>query len=157
MSVLGFKGEKFKHVHYFKHGGSGDSSGSSEDNAAPMVTKDLFTIPDYVLIEKAYVLVDVAITGTTAIDVGDDDDADGYVPAASITLGTPGVYGWDAKNAGAYMRIQTAGATDAADIYVVPNAKYYADVTAKELKVAFTTDSTAGRLRVVVEGTYIGR
>ena len=97
-------------------------------------------------------IVDTAITGVTNLDVGDDDDADGFVDgSASVTLGTEGMYGWDVKNAGAYLRIQTAGATDAGDIYVVPNAKYYS-AAGKEVKLDVTTASTAGAFRVIVEG-----
>ena len=49
-----------------------------------------------------------------------------------------------------------AGATDAADIYVVPNAKYYS-ATGKEVKLDTATASTAGTARVVIEGYYFGR
>lgn len=157
MSVAGFAGEKFRVVRYYAHGGSGDNSGLSENNAATIVDGDVMAIPAGTVIEKVYVIVDTAITGTTNLDVGDDDDADGFVDgSASVTLGTPGMYGWDVKNAGAYLRIQTAGATDAADIYVVPNAKYYS-AAGKEVKLDVTGASTAGAFRVVVEGTYWGR
>jgi hypothetical protein len=65
------------------------------------------------------------------------------------------MYGWDAKVAGSYLRVQTAGATDAADIYVVPSAKYYS-ATGKEVKLDVTGSNTAGAARVVIEGFYIG-
>lgn len=146
-----FKHEKFMKVKYFEHGGKGSGSGASADNAAAIVDGDVMPIEAGMVIEKAYVIIDTAVTGTTVLEVGDDDDADGFVPNASVTLGTPGMYGYDAKNAGAYLRIQTAGATDAADIYVVPNAKYYS-AAGKEVKLNVTTASTAGKFRVVVEG-----
>lgn len=150
--MAGFKHEKFQHVKFYEHGGKGDASGKSADNAATIVDGDVMTIDAGMVIEKCYVLIDTAITGVTNLDVGDDDDADGFVDGSlSVTLGTPGMYGWDAKNAGAYLRIQTAGATDAADIYVVPNAKYYS-AAGKEVKLDVTTASTAGKFRVVVEG-----
>lgn len=150
--MAGFKHEEFKKVKYFEHGGKGDFSGNSESNAAKILDGDIMDIEAGMVIEKCYVIVDTAITGVTNLDVGDDDDADGYVDGSlSVTLGTPGMYGWDAKFAGAYLRIQTAGATDAADIYVVPNAKYYA-AAGKEVKLDVTTASTAGKFRVVVEG-----
>ena len=56
------------------------------------------------------------------------------------------MYGYDAKLSGAYLRLQTAGATDAGDIYVVPAAKYYA-AAGKEVKMDLTTAGTAGSFR----------
>jgi hypothetical protein len=154
---VGFAGEYFRKVFYFAHGGSGDSSGIDENNALPMTDADLMAIPEGTVVTNVYLFEDTAITGTTDIDVGDDDDADGFIDgSASLNLGTTGMYSWDAKNAGAYLRIETAGATDAGDIYVVPNAKYYA-ASGKEVKVDFTGTSTAGAGRVVVEGYYLGR
>lgn len=145
--------EKFRRIFYVEYGGTGD--GQSNDAPLPFVTADLMSIPAGTVIEKVYTIVDTAITGTTNLDIGDDDDADGYVDSSlSMTLGTPGMYGYDAKLSGAYLRVQTAGATDAADIYVVPNAKYYA-ATGKEIKMACTTANTAGKMRVVVEGFYV--
>jgi hypothetical protein len=156
-SFVGHAGERFRKVFYLAHGGSGDNSGIDENNALPLTDADLMSIPAGTIIDKVYMFVDTAITGTTNFDVGDDDDADGFIDgSASVTLGTAGMYGWDAKNAGAYLRIETAGATDAADIYVVPNGKYYS-ATGKEVKLDVTGASTAGAARVVVEGYYLGR
>lgn len=150
--MAGFKHEKFQQVKYYEHGGKGDFSGKSADNAAKILDGDIMAIEAGTVIEKVYVVITTAITGVTNLDVGDDDDADGFVDGSlSVTLGTAGMYGWDAKNAGAYLRIQTAGATDAADIYVVPNAKYYS-AAGKEVKLDVTTASTAGAFQVIVEG-----
>lgn len=146
--------EKFQKVVYLAYGGDGD--GSSPDAPLAFVDGDLWAIPANTLIERVYVIVDTAITGTTNFDVGDDDDADGFIDGSlSVTLGTPAMYGWDAKFAGAYLRVQTAGVTDAADVYVVPNAKYYA-AAGKEVKLDITTANTAGKARVVIEGSYHG-
>jgi len=147
----GFKGEKFLKVIHLEHGGKGKADGSSADNAMPLVDADLWAIPAGVTIEKAYLVVLTAIAGTTAFEVGDDDAAAGFISNSAVTLGTPGMYGWDAKAAGSYLRIQTAGATDAADIYVVPSAKYYA-AAGKEVKLNVTTASSAGKAQVVLEG-----
>lgn len=146
-----FKGEKFiKEI--FLSGTATGGSGASADSPLPFVDGDLWAIPAGTVIEKCYLIVDVAITGTTNLDIGDDDDADGFVDGSlSVTLGTPGMYGWNAKLAGAYLRVETAGATDAADIYVVDNAKYYA-AAGKELKLDVTTANTAGSARVIIEG-----
>lgn len=152
MSVLGFAGDRFCKTFYFAHGGTG--SGNSPANPAAIDDKDLCSLDAGVVIEKVAVIVDVAVTGTTVVDVGDDDDADGFVPNASITLGTPGMYGYGAKAAGAYLRTETAGATDPGDIDVTDAAKYYS-AAGKELKLATTTASTAGEFRVVVWGTRL--
>jgi hypothetical protein len=155
----GFIKEKFVKVVYCKYGGSAANGGDSYDSAKPIVDGDLWAIPAGTVIEKVYVIVDTAVTGTTDIDVGDDDDADGFedgsVSGLASGLGTPGMYGYSSKLAGAYLRTQTAGATDPADIDVVPNAKYYS-ATGKEVKLDATTANTAGAIRVVIEGYYAG-
>ncbi len=158
MSVLGIAGQKFQKIFYFAKGGTGDGSsaqaplGMAADNATVM------DIPAGTLIEKCYVLLDTAITGTTNFDIGDDDAAAGFFDSslAIANLGVTGMYGYDPKVSGSYLRTQTAGATDAGDIYVTPNAKFYA-ASGKEVKMDLTTAATAGALRVVIEGTYFGR
>lgn len=152
----GFEKEKFTKVIYLAHGASASNSGKNPASPKPLVDADLWAIPAQTIIEKVYVVIDTEVAGTTNFDLGDDDNADGFVDGSlSVTLGTKGMYGWDAKFAGDYLRIQTAGATDAGDIYVVPNAKYYA-AAGKELKLDITTASTAGAVRVIVEGYYLG-
>lgn len=153
--ATGFAGEPFTEVRYYAFGGTG--SGKSASNPASVTDQDVFAIPAGTVVSNVFVIVDTAITGTTNLDVGDDDDPDGWVDGSlSITLATPGMYGWDAKLGGAYKRIQTAGATDAGDIYVVPNAKFYA-AAGKEIKLDITTANTAGAFRIVVQGFYFGR
>lgn len=141
---------KFVKTFYLEFGGAG--SGDSEQAPLPFSSADLWSIPAGCEVEKVYVIVDTAIAGTTNLDVGDDDDADGFVDGSlSVTLGTEGMYGQNAKVAGAYLRVETAGATDAGDIYVVPNSKYYS-ATGKEIKLACSGTNSAGKARVVVEG-----
>lgn len=147
---LGFKNEKFMKTWYLAAGGTGD--GSSESAPLPFVTADLWAIPAGTEIEKVKFFVDTAITGTTVLIVGDDDNNDGYVEDMAANFATPGLYSNNAKVAGAYLRVQTAGGTDALDIDVVPSSKFYA-ATGKELKLACTTANTAGKARIVVEGT----
>lgn len=154
-SGAGFAGDgEFEVVKYLEFGGTG--SGDSAGDPAAIEDQDLWTIPANTIIEKVFVIVDTAITGTTALTVGDDDDADGFVLDLASDFGTPGMYSWDAKSAGPYMRIETAGATDAADIYVVPNGKYYS-AAGKEVKLDATTANTAGAMRVFIRGRYLGR
>lgn len=157
MTVLGVAGKRFQKVFYFAYGGTGDGSSAQAPLSMAADNASVMAIPAGTLIDKCYCIIDTAVTGTTNFDIGDDDDADGYLDSSlSMTLGTPGMYGYDAKLAGAYLRVQTAGATDAADIYVVPTGKFYS-AAGKSLKMDLTTAATAGALRVVVEGIYFGR
>lgn len=151
MALEGFKGEKFVKVFYFEHGGKGSGTAMSASNAAAIADKDLMSIEAGMIIEKVYAIVDVAVGGTTVLEVGDDDDADGFIVDDIVDLATPGLYSNNAKVAGAYLRVQTAGATDAADIYVVPSSKYYS-ASGKEIKLNTTTASSAGKFRIIVEG-----
>jgi hypothetical protein len=151
----GFEKQKFTKIIYLAYGGTG-AGNNPADPKSLNADSDLWAIPANTIIERVYCLIDVAVTGTTNMDVGDDDDADGFLDSSlSVTLGTPAMYGWDVKNAGAYLRVQTAGVTDPADIYVVPNAKFYS-ATGKEVKLDITGTNTAGKVRVVIEGYYIG-
>lgn len=151
----GFEKQKFLKEIYLAYGGTG--TGASAASPLSMAADvDLWAIPANTIIEKVYIVIDAAITGSTNWDIGDDDDPDGFVDSsASVTLGTPGMYGWNVKTAGAYLRVETAGAADATDIYVVPNAKFYS-AAGKELKLDLTTAATAGKVRVIVEGYYLG-
>lgn len=149
---MSFSKQKFQKVVHLAFGGAAGNSGESYSAPKPFVSGDLFSIEPGMVIERAYIVIDTLITGTTNLDVGDDDDADGFIDGSlSVTLGTVGMYGWDAKLAGAYLRVQTAGATDAADIYVVPSAKYYT-ASDKEIKLSCSTTNTAGKARVIIEG-----
>ncbi len=154
-AALGWTGQKFTKIYYFEHGGKGSLSGKDAGNAMDIVDQTIAPIEAGVIISNVYMIVDTAITGTTAINVGDDDNGTGFIASGmSVTLATPGLYGWSAKLAGAYLRSQTAGATDALDVYVVPNAKFYS--TAKSLIMDITTANTAGKFRVIVEGFKVG-
>ncbi len=145
--------QKFQKVIYLNGAaGLGDASGSSASNAKAFVDADLWAIPAGTLIEKVYVIITTAITGTSDLDIGDDDSANGFVDGSgSLTLGTPGMYSNNAKVAGSYLRVETAGATDALDIYVVPTGKYYS-AAGKEVKLNVTTTNTGGAAMVVIEG-----
>lgn len=148
--------KSFQEVFFLANGGAATGPCKSAASACSFVDRDLMAIPANTVIERVYAIVDTAITGTTNFDVGDDDDADGFIDGSlSMTLGTLGLYGWDAKLAGAYLRSQTAGATDPADIYVVPASKWYG-AAGKEVKLDVTGTNTAGRARVVVEGFFAG-
>jgi hypothetical protein len=143
--------DKFVKVHYLAYGGTGLGLNADAPQAIPTTSTALWAIPAGTIIEKMYLIIYTLITGTTNLDVGDDDDADGFIDGSlSVTLGTVGMYGWNAKTAGAYLRTETAGVTDPADVYVVPNAKYY--TAAKSVKIVTSTANTAGKIAVVTEG-----
>lgn len=149
----GFAPEKFQEVIYCKGAsGTGDAGGESYANAKAIADGDLWAIPANTVIENVYIILDTAITGTTLLEVGDDDDPDGWVKDIASDFANVGMYGWSAKSyAGAYKFVETAGATDAADVYRVANAKYYS-AAGKEIKLNTTTANTAGAFRVVIEG-----
>jgi hypothetical protein len=145
-----------KQVHFAVTGCAAGNQGNSYAAPKCFGDVDVWAIPAGVVIEKVYTIIDTAITGTTDFDIGDDDQSDDFLDGSvSLTIGTAGMYGWNAKVAGAYLRVQTAGATDAADIYVVPNAKYYS-ASGKEVKMDATGAATAGQARIVIEGYYVG-
>jgi hypothetical protein len=152
----GFQGECWEKVfHFYGASGKGRASGKSAANAAPIADGDIMAIEAGTIINSVSVIVDTAVTGTTALTIGDDDGAASYCPNASLTLGTPGMYCHNAKVAGAYLRVETAGATDALDVYVVPTAKYYS-AAGKEIKLDNTTTNTGGAFRVLVKGCKVG-
>jgi len=138
----GFKKQKFQEVFYLEHGGKGDASGRSADNAAAISTRDVFAIPAGAVVENAYVIVDVAVVGLTSLDVGDDDDADGYCLNADITLGTPAAYCANEADKGAYLHDSGASGS---------KVKYYS-ASGKEVKIDVVGPSSAGKAKIIVEG-----
>lgn len=135
----GFKKQKFQEIVYFAHGGTG--AGNSADNPAPFSSKDAYAIPANAVIEKAYAVVSVAITGAAlTLDIGDDDDPDGFCADTNITAATPGMYCNDATKAGVYHSDGTS-----------PKAKFYT-AAGKEAKLTVSGTSSTGAMAVVVEG-----
>jgi len=147
--------QKFLHVVYLDGAaGKGALTGENAANALPFVDGDLWAIPANTLIQDVYWSVDTVITGTTVLEVGDDDDADGFIKDAAAGFGTTGLKVHNAAVAGAYLFVETAGATDPADVYRVPASKFYA-AAGKEVKLNITTTNTAGKARVFIEGVRI--
>lgn len=126
-----FKNQEFVAIKHYAAGASG-SGNSSADPAAP-VDGDVVAILADCVIENVDVIIKTAVTGS--IDVGDDDDADGFAATADITEATPGVY----VGAGAYL---TGG------------AKKLYQAAGKEVKLDATT-ITAGSFAVKVKGYRI--
>lgn len=145
----------FLHTVYIEGAsGKGQATGENAANAVGFADGDLWAIPANTLIEDVFWSVDTIITGTTVLEVGDDDDADGFIKDAAADFGSTGLKAHNAKVAGAYLFVETAGATDALDVYRVPNSKFYASA-GKEVKLNITTANTAGKARVFIKGVRI--
>ena len=127
---MSFANERFLVMKYFAFGGTG--TGASALDPVALADGDLATIEAGWTVTSAMVVVTTAITGTTQLDLGDDDDPNGFVAAATLTVAA-------SLNSGAYL-------DNAGDDL----AKYYP--AAKTLKLDNTTTSTAGAGYVVLEG-----
>lgn len=125
----GFKNEPFLKCVYVAHGGSG--SGASAADPMGMTDRDLMAIESGMVIEQVDVCITTAVAGATQIDVGDDDDPNGFVAAATLTDG--------AVSAG-------AGA------YLTGGAKKLYEAAGKEVKLDVTGSSSAGAFVVVIKG-----
>jgi hypothetical protein len=157
-SAIGVQGERFTKIFYF-YGASGKGSASGLDagNAKAIADTDIMSISAGTVIEDVYVVIDTAVSGTTVMTIGDDDDADGFVPNGALTLGTPGIYANGPKDKAKYAlttnylaeSVNPSGSTG--DYYVVPKSKYYS-AAGKEVKLDITTTNTGGAFRVIVQG-----
>jgi len=86
-----FIGENIVDIVYFEHAATG--TGNSPDDRLPIVSITDFMENMAGDVNKQFdVVIEVAVTGSTALDVGDPVDPNGYVEAADITLATPAVY-----------------------------------------------------------------
>lgn len=146
-----WKGQKFQTITYYEYGGKGSMSGGDAGNAKAISDGDVMAIEAGTIIEKVYMVIDTAIEGTTALEVGDDDASDGFISNSFVTLATPGLYGWNAKEVGSYLQMGAAGEAGSSTEYAVPNVKYYS-AAGKEVKLNVTTANTAGKFKVIVEG-----
>jgi hypothetical protein len=126
-----FKNEQFLVVKHYSYGASG--SGNSSSDPANPVDGDIIAILADCVVEKADCIIKSAVTGS--IDVGDDDDANGFIKTASVTEATPGIYVGDGD-------------------YLAAGAKKYYSAAGKEVKLDATTIS-AGSFAVVIQGYRI--
>src|SRR5262245_57029571 len=77
--VGGGTGQPFSKVIYVKSGGASTNGGDSYDAAKGCAADgDLWDIPAGTLITKVYVKMETAVTGSSALDIGDDDDPNGF-------------------------------------------------------------------------------
>lgn len=115
---------------------------------------DLLAIPANVVLTNMYVVVDEAVVGPTAFNLGDDDTASGFIASSSPlagpeTMGSTGLKHYNLDYKGAYFK----GGT------IVTNGwqgKYYS-ATGKELKLDVTGTASAGKIRVFVFGYAVGK
>lgn len=132
---------------------SANNSGRDYASAKGFFDGDLLAIPANVIIENVYVVVDEAVAGITAFNLGDDDNAAGFIVSASPLdapedLGDTGLHYWNVDYKGAYAKCGV----------IVSNqkcAKFYS-ATGKKLKLDVTGTASAGKLRVIVEGYAVG-
>ncbi len=129
---MAFKNEQFVKMVYFAFGATG--SGASAVDAKPIVDSDVMAIEPGMVITNVSVVVTTALTGTTQLDVGDDDDQNGFVAAATLTANAV------TTSNGAYL-YNTGASLE----------KYYPSA-GKEVKLDNATTNTAGAFVVVVKG-----
>jgi hypothetical protein len=125
-----FKNNQFIQIVHMEHGGTG--SGMSPDDAKPIAAGVMYKAIDGVVITDAEVQVQVAVAGTTAMNVGDAGDPDGYVAAANVTLATPGGY----VGAGVLLKKKL-------------------NATAEDILLAVTGASSAGKMALILRGYRI--
>lgn len=116
------------------------NSGGDYTSAKGFVDGDLMAIPAGVIIEQAYFVVDTAVSGATALNLGDDDDADGFIADASTPLNATGLHYYGVTDKGVYL---AASGEIAAKLY---------SAAGKEVKLDVTGTITAGKARLILRG-----
>lgn len=130
---------------------SAANSGRDYASAKGFFDGDLMAIPANVIITNVYEVVDVADSGLTAFNLGDDDASTGFVASSGAAFASAGLYHWGVDYKGAYLK----GGSLGANTYGM-QAKHYS-ATGKELKIDVTgTASSTARMRVIVEGYGVG-
>ena len=125
-----FKNNQFIHIVYMEHNATG--SGMSPDDAKPIATGIMHEVLEGVVITNAEVQIKVAVTGSTAVKVGDASDDDGYVTSANVTLATPNGY----VGTGVLLKKKL-------------------NLAAEDILLAVTGVSTAGKMVLILRGYRI--
>lgn len=150
-----FVGERFQKVIWFNGpSGTGSLSGLSASNAKAIADDTaVWSIPAGTVIEDVRVIIDTALVGTTQVDVGDDDDANGYVDGSiGVTEASTGINPASQRLGGAYLQSTGSGASDN---YLFPAVKYYS-AEGKEFRLDITGTNTSGAFRLVITGYRVG-
>lgn len=140
---MGFqKGKKQVATFLWDMGGSGDSATAT--GVIPILSLPANSLVHSV---KAHVLT--AAAGSTAEEVGDGTDVDGYL--VDNFAAVAGVYPASAEDVtcGIMQKATTAGATDALDVSNSPEKKFYSAADTVDYKISGT--ATAGKIRFYVE------
>ena len=133
---------------------SASNSGRDYESAKPLTDGNLFAVPKNVVISNVYLVVDEAITGLTAFNVGDTDAGSGYIASSSPGntgeggLGATGLKYWDLAYKGTYLLNSVLVANHQA-------AKFYS-ATGKFITLDTTGTSTGGRARLFIKGYSVG-
>lgn len=129
----GHTGVPFVKEFHIAFGGTGD--GSSASNPAAIEDQDIMAIPAGMVIEAVDLLITTGITGTTDIDIGDDDQSDDYLDGS-----------------GDVSDFTAASYNVGAGTYIASGAKKYYSVSTKEVKMDATGAATAGVAVVIIKG-----
>lgn len=109
----------------------------------------IFSAPAGTLIHSVRAQVITAVTGSSAEELGDGTDVDGYLVDGFAA--TAGIYPASAEdvNCGILQKATTAGATDALDVSNSAEKRYYSSADTVDYKISGT--ATAGKIRFFVE------
>ena len=120
-------------------------TGTDYNNAKSFFDQQvLWSIPAGTVIQGMYMIVDEALTGTSALTIGDGSSATGYITAITGT-GSLGLQYYGAGLKGSYLQGAVGNISSA-----LPAAKYYS--AAGSLLLSVTGAATAGKIRLVVYG-----
>jgi len=130
---------KLQHKFQWEVGGVGVDS-STVTGVIP-----IFSAPAGCLITSAKAYVQTAVTGSTAEELGDGTDVDGYL--VDNFAASTGIYPTSVNDAtcGVFMKVD--GATDAAD--AAPEVKLYASADTIDFKITGT--ATAGKILFLID------
>jgi hypothetical protein len=107
-------------------------------------TGTLFQVPANTVIEEVYAIVDVALSGPSALKVGDANDDDGFITYYQA-LGNLGIAYSSLGELGAYMRTSTGNISG-----VFKAKKYYSAAT--NIILTVTGAATAGKVKLLFKG-----
>ena len=125
---------------------------SGDTNTTATGTIPFFSAPAACLIHSVSAYVVTAITGSSAEEVGDGTDVDGFLADGfAAVAGYYPLYNNDVATTfvGAFQFDSTAGATDAADVAITPKKKLYASADTIDFKISGT--ATAGKVIFTVD------
>lgn len=139
--------QKFKkHYHTFLWD---VANGAGADSATATGVIPIFSAPANCLIHSCGANVITAVGGSSAEELGDGTDVDGYL--ADGFAANAGVYPTSAEDSfcGVFSKATTAGATDALDVSNSLEKKLYSSADTIDWKISGT--ATSGKVRFFVE------